>query len=68
MTKHDSARPPTKADLAEAKDLDRRFSEVMSRKDLDAAMDCFWAGPDQIVMLFGNVQRGSEEFQYRLAD
>ena len=29
-------------DLAEAKDLDRRFTEAMSLKDLDAAMACFW--------------------------
>ncbi len=48
------------ADLAEAKDLERRFTEAMSRKDLDAVMDCFWNSPDLIVVLFGNVQRGAE--------
>ena len=48
------------ADLAEVKDLERRFTEAMSRKDLDAVMDCFWNSPDLIVVLFGNVQRGAE--------
>ena len=47
-------------DLAEAKDLDRRFTEAMSRKDLDAAMACFWDSPDLIVVLFGNVLHGAE--------
>ena len=58
MAKHDSAHPPTQADLAEAKELDRRFTEAMSRKDLDAVMDCFWNNPDLVVVLWGRVQRG----------
>jgi ketosteroid isomerase-like protein len=58
MAKYDSAHPPTHADLTDAKDLDRRFTEAMSRKDLDAAMACFWNDPDLVVVLWGKVQRG----------
>ena len=46
MEKHDSTHSLAEADLAEVKDLDRKFTEAMSRKDLDAAMDCFWNGPE----------------------
>lgn len=58
MENHDSALLPTKADLDEAKDLDRRFTEAISRKDLDAAMACFWNDPDLVVALNGAVYRG----------
>ena len=52
--------PLTKADFEEAKDLDWRFAEAMSRKDLDAAMACFWNNPDLVVVLYGNVYRGPD--------
>jgi uncharacterized protein (TIGR02246 family) len=55
------------ADLEEAKDLERRFTEAMGRKDLDAVMDCFWNSPDLIVVLFGNVQRGAEAVRSGIA-
>ncbi len=58
MEKHDSTHSLAEADLAEAKDLDRRFTEAMSQKDLDAAMACFWNGPDLVVVLNGNVYLG----------
>ena len=58
MADRESTHPPTKADHFEAKDLDRRFAEALSRKDLDAAMACFWNDPDLIVVLDGNVHRG----------
>jgi uncharacterized protein (TIGR02246 family) len=61
MGKHDSAETPTQGDLGDAKDLDRRFGEAMSRKDLDAAMACFWDDPSLVVVLGGNVHRGPEE-------
>ncbi len=45
-------------DQAAAENLLQRFTEAMSRKDLDGAMSCFWNSPELIVVLFGNVQRG----------
>jgi uncharacterized protein (TIGR02246 family) len=50
----------TETDLAEAKDLDRQFEEALSRKDLDAAMSCFWNDPDLVVVLNGVIQRGPD--------
>jgi uncharacterized protein (TIGR02246 family) len=58
MAKHNPTHHPTKADLAEAIDLDRRLTEAMGRKDLDAVMACFWNDPDLFVVLGGKVQRG----------
>jgi len=60
MASHDSTHPFTEADLAESEDLDRRFTEAMSRKDLDAAMACFWNDPDLVVVLGGHVHRGPD--------
>ena len=60
MGKRNSGRPLTDAELAEAKGLDHRFAEAMSRKDLEAAMACFWDDPDLIVVLDGTVYRGPE--------
>ena len=60
MEKHDSTHSLAEADLAEAKDLDRKFTEAMSRKDLDAAMDCFLNGPDLVIVLNGNVYHGAD--------
>jgi uncharacterized protein (TIGR02246 family) len=48
------------AEKAGVEDLVSRFTEAMSRKDLDGAMACFWNSPELIVVLFGNVQRGHE--------
>ena len=58
MAKHVSSTSPTGADLAEAKELDRRLIEAMERKDLDAVMACFWDNPDLFVVLDGKVKRG----------
>jgi ketosteroid isomerase-like protein len=55
------------AESAAAEDLGRRFTEAMSRKDLDGAMSCFWNSPDLIVVLFGNVQRGYEDVRGGIA-
>jgi uncharacterized protein (TIGR02246 family) len=60
MTKRNSTPLRTQADLAEAKDLDRRFTEAMSRKDVDAAMACFWDDPNLVVVLDGHVQQGPD--------
>ena len=60
MIKNDSTQPLTKADLSGAKDLDRRLTEAFSRKDLDAAMTCFWNDPDLVVVLNGKVHRGPD--------
>jgi uncharacterized protein (TIGR02246 family) len=59
MEKYDSP-TPTKTDFAEAKDLDRQLSEAMSRKDLDAAMACFWDDPDMVLVQNGNIHRGPD--------
>jgi uncharacterized protein (TIGR02246 family) len=54
-------------DRAAAEDLGRRFTEAMSRKDLDGAMSCFWNSPELIVVLFGNVQRGYDSVRSGIA-
>jgi uncharacterized protein (TIGR02246 family) len=55
------------ADRAAAEDLAQRFTEAMSRKDLNGAMSCFWNSPELIVVLFGNVQRGYEAVRSGIA-
>jgi ketosteroid isomerase-like protein len=55
------------ADRAAAEELGRRFTEAMSRKDLDGAMSCFWNSPELIVVLFGNVQRGYDSVRSGIA-
>ena len=50
----------TEADLDEAKDLDRRFIEAVNRKELDAAMICFWNDPGLVVVVAGHVQCGPD--------
>jgi len=60
MEKRDSTHLLSEADLAEAKDLDRQLTEAMGRKDLDAAMACFWDDPDLVVALNGDVHRGPD--------
>jgi uncharacterized protein (TIGR02246 family) len=61
MSEPVSPRSLTEAEMAEAKDLDRRFCDAMARKDLEAAMACFWDSPDLLVVLLGQVQRGPAE-------
>ena len=68
MVKYDFIHPLTKADLAEAKDLDRRLSEAMSRKDLDATMACFWNDPNLVVVLGGNIHRGHDAVRAALKE
>jgi len=46
------------ADLAEVKELDRRLCEAIGRKDVDAAMACFWNSPELVAVIGGNVQQG----------
>jgi ketosteroid isomerase-like protein len=60
MSKQDTTKKPTAVDLEGAKELDRQLSDALSRKDLDAAMKCFWNDPDLVVVLNGNVFRGPE--------
>ena len=46
-------------DLQAQKELDHRFCQAMSRKDLDGVMSCLWNDPNLIVVLFdGTVYRG----------
>ena len=46
-------------DLQAQKELDRRFCQAMSEKDLDGVMSCLWNDPNLIVVLFdGTVYRG----------
>jgi uncharacterized protein (TIGR02246 family) len=58
MEKHESTYTLNDLDLAEVKDLDRRFTEAFSRKDLDALMACFWNDPNLVVVLNGKVHCG----------
>lgn len=60
MEKNNSTQPFTESDLTEAKDLDQRLTDAFSRKDLDAAMACFWNNPDLLVVLNGTVHRGPD--------
>jgi len=60
MGEYESGRSVSEVDLAGAKDLDRRLTDALSRKDLDAAMACFWNDPDLVLILDGNVHRGPE--------
>jgi len=45
--------------LLATKDLDQRFIEGMSRKDIEQVMNCFWNSPDLILVTYdGSVYRG----------
>jgi len=61
MAKPVSPQSLTDAELAEAKDLDRRLCEAFGKKDLEAAMACFWKSPDLIAVLYGQVLHGPDE-------
>ncbi len=50
----------TESELAEARELDQRLCEAISRKDLEAAMACFWDSPELIAVIAGSVQKGPE--------
>jgi ketosteroid isomerase-like protein len=53
------ARALNQVDLQAQKELDHRFCEAMSRKDLAGVMSCLWNDPNLIVVLFdGTVYRG----------
>jgi len=54
-------------DQAAVEELAQRFTEAMSRKDLEGAMSCFWNSPELIVVLFGNVQRGYDSVRNGIA-
>jgi uncharacterized protein (TIGR02246 family) len=50
---------PTGEYLLATEDLDQRFTEGMSRKDIEQVMSCFWNSPDVILVTFdGTVFRG----------
>jgi uncharacterized protein (TIGR02246 family) len=50
----------TPAELAEARELDRRLCDAMGRKDLDAVMACFWDSPDLVAVIGGILQKGPQ--------
>jgi uncharacterized protein (TIGR02246 family) len=60
MAKPVSLQSLTDAELAEAKELDQRLCEAFGRKDLDAAMACFWNSPDLVAVIAGQIQHGPD--------
>lgn len=60
MAKTVSGKTLSEGELAEAKELDRKLCEAISRKDLDAAMACFWDDPDVVAVIAGEVQKGPD--------
>ncbi len=58
MAKNVTTGSLTEGELAEARELDRRLCDAISRKDLDAAMACFWDSPDMVAVIGGVVQKG----------
>ena len=47
--------------LATQEELDRRFCEAVSQRDIDQFMNCFWNSPDLIFVGFdGTVLRGAD--------
>lgn len=54
----------TGEDLLANQELDRRFTEGMSKKDIEQVMSCVWNSPGLIFVDFeGNVIRGSDNFR-----
>ncbi len=53
-----SAEALSEEELAAARELDRRLCQALGRKDLEAAMACFWDSPDVVAVLGGEVQKG----------
>ena len=62
MAKSTPRTPTTLTDsaLTEMKELDRRVTDAFSRKDLEAAMACFWNSPDLVVVMWGTILRGTD--------
>ncbi len=60
MDKNLSVTSLSEGELEEAKKLDQRLCEAIGRKDLDAAMACFWDSPELIAVIAGSVQKGPE--------
>lgn len=55
------------ADLLANQELDQRFIEGMSQKDIEQVMSCFWNSPDLILVVFdGTVFRGSDNVRKAL--
>ena len=51
--------PLTDEYLLATEDLDQRFTDGMSRKDIEQVMSCFWNSPDLILVIYdGTVFRG----------
>ena len=51
--------PLTDDYLLATEDLDQRFTDGMSRKDIEQVMSCFWNSPDLILVIYdGTVFRG----------
>ncbi len=60
---------PTSYGISESQqELDARFLDAINRKDLDAALACFWSSPDLIVVLCGHLLRGPDTLRGILAD
>jgi uncharacterized protein (TIGR02246 family) len=62
--KEGRATPLTGAELLVQQEVDRRFCEAMSRKDVDQVMSGVWDSPDMTFVDFeGNVFRGPDNFR-----
>jgi uncharacterized protein (TIGR02246 family) len=57
----------TEAELDESQELEKRFVEAMSNKDLEGAMDCFWNSPELVVVLYGDVLLGADALRSGVA-
>ena len=56
-------------DLLAQKELDQRFCQAMSEKDLNGVMSCLWNDPNLIVVLFdGTVYRGWDNVREAVGD
>jgi uncharacterized protein (TIGR02246 family) len=58
----------TPEEVAEAKELDQRFMDAFNRKDLEAALACFWDHPDVLIVFFGKLLRGTEAVRRHLRE
>jgi len=62
--KQERATSLTGADLLANQELDRRFCEGMSGKDIEQVMSCAWDSPGLTFVDFeGNVVRGPDDFR-----
>ena len=62
--KEEQATSLTGADLLVQQELDRRFCEAMSQKDIEQVMSGVWDSPDMTFVDFeGNVFRGPDNFR-----